>query len=381
MHLCFLTPEYPHPNLGPSGGLGTSIKNLATQLVKEGVKVTVVVVGQKQDAVFMEDQLTFYAIKQRAYSLFGFYRYRKFIEATLNRLCNSEEIDLIEAPDWTGITAFMKFQRPLIIRFNGSDAYFCKLDGRPQKKKNYFFEKWALQGANHLLSVSQFTADETRGIFGIKKDITVIPNSIDVKRFVPQPDKEQPNRVLYFGTLIRKKGVLELAPIYNLVQASCPKTQFIFAGKDVVDVFTKKSTKTMILEGLTDSAKNNVHFLEELPYSQIQEEIAKATVVVLPSFAEALPMTWLEAMAMGKALVTSDIGWAKELMVDGETGFTVHPKDHQKYADKIGTLLKDKKLRDQLGKQARKRVSEHFSTKVITQKNIDFYKAVMNQKK
>ncbi|MEX0996591.1 MAG: glycosyltransferase family 4 protein [Flavobacteriaceae bacterium] len=378
MHICFLTPEYPHPDLGTSGGLGTSIKNLATRLVKEGVKVTVVVIGQKQDAVFMEDQLTFYAIKQHTYSLFGFYRYRKFIEATLNRLCNSEEIDLIEAPDWTGITAFMKLKRPLVIRFNGSDAYFCKLDGRPQKKKNYLFEKWALFGADYLLSVSRFTAEETRDIFGLKKEITVIPNSIDVNRFVPQPEKEQADRVLYFGTLIRKKGVLELAPIYNLVHTSRPETQFIFAGKDVVDVFTGKSTKALILECVHDAVKENIHFLEELPYTEIQEEIAKATVVVLPSFAEAMPMTWLESMAMEKALVTSDIGWAKELMIDGETGYTVHPKDHQNYADKISTLLKDKKLRDQLGKQARKRVAEHFSSKVITQQNMEFYKSIVN---
>ncbi|MCR9183532.1 MAG: glycosyltransferase family 4 protein [Flavobacteriaceae bacterium] len=378
MHICFLTPEYPHPDLGKSGGLGTSIKNLATRLVKEGVKVTVVVMGQKQDAVFMEEHVTFHAIKQREYTFLGFYRYRKFLERYLNHLCRVEEIDLIEAPDWTGITAFMKLQRPLVIRFNGSDAYFCKLDGRPQKKKNYLFEKWALFGADYLLSVSRFTADETRGIFGLKKEITVIPNSIDVNRFVPQPEKEQADRVFYFGTLIRKKGVLELAPIYNLVHASQPNTQFIFAGKDVVDVFTGKSTKAMIVDSVNDAVKESIHFLEELPYSDIQEEIAKATVVVLPSFAEAMPMTWLEAMAMGKALVTSDIGWAKELMIDDETGFTVHPKDHQTYANKISLLLTNKTLRDPLGRQARKRVADHFSSKVITQKNIDFYKSIIN---
>lgn len=378
MHICFLTPEYPHPDIGKSGGLGTSIKNLATQLVKEGVKVTVVVCGQKQDAVFMEDHITFHVIRQRTYPLFGFYRYRKFLETYLNRLCHSENIDLVEAPDWTGISAFMQLQVPLVIRFNGSDAYFCKLDGRPQKKKNYFFEKWALQGADHLLSVSQFTADETRAIFNLKKEITVIPNSIDIHRFEPQPDKEQADRVLYFGTIIRKKGVLELASIYNLVHAAHPETQFIFAGKEVVDVFTGISTKAMILEGLDDAVKEKIHFLEESPYAAIQKEIAKATVVVLPSFAEAMPMTWLEAMAMEKALVTSDIGWAKELMIDGVTGSTVHPKDHQRYADKIGALLKDTPLRKSLGVQARKRVVEHFSTKVITQKNSDFYKSIVN---
>lgn len=380
MHLCYLTPEYPHPDIGFSGGLGTSIKNLATQLVKKGVTVTVVVYGQKQDAEFMEDQITFHVLRQRTYSLFGFYRYRKFLETYLNRLCRSEQIDLIEAPDWTGITAFMKLQVPLVIRFNGSDAYFCKLDGRPQKKKNYLFEKWGLHGADHLLSVSRFTADETRTLFKLKKEITVIPNSIDVHRFVPQPENEQPDRVLYFGTIIRKKGVLELASIYNLVHTTCPDTQFIFAGKDVVDVFTQKSTKAMILEGMHPETQQQSVFLEELPYDAIQEEIAQATVVVLPSFAEALPMTWLEAMAMEKALVTSDIGWAKEVMVEGNTGYTVAPKNHREYADRIVTLLQAPKLRRQLGTQARQRVMERFSTEVVTAQNIAYYQSVVKAK-
>ncbi len=88
-------------------------------------------------------------------------------------------------------------------------------------------------------------------------------------------------------------------------------------------------------------------------------------------------MTWLEAMAMEKALVTSDIGWAQEVMVDGETGFTVAPKNHEHYAERIVTLLQEPKLRSQLGTQARQRVVEHFSSEVVTLQNIDYYKKIL----
>tara|TARA_R110000850_G_scaffold275701_1_gene415556 strand:+ start:8251 stop:9405 length:1155 start_codon:yes stop_codon:yes gene_type:complete len=381
MHICFLTPEYPHPDIGPSGGLGSSIKNLAEQLMKEGVQVSVVVTGRQGSFTFQEEGIAFHLLKHKHYKVFGFYLYRKFVERYLNRLIRDTGIDIVEAPDWTGLTAFMKLKAPLVIRFNGSDAYFCKLDGRPQKKKNFLFEKTALHGADRLLSVSEFTARETREIFGLKKEITVIPNSIDTTRFQPQPDKELPDRVLYFGTLIRKKGVLELSDIFNTVHRQLPDTQFVFAGKDVRDVFTQQSTKTMILEGMDPATREHTHFLEELPYEAIREEIAKATVVVLPSFAEALPMTWLEAMAMEKALVTSDIGWAKEVMDDGVTGYTVSPKNHKEYAQGIISLLKDPALRKNLGKQARKRVLEHFSSEVVTAQNITYYKSVVNSKK
>ncbi|HSI68584.1 MAG TPA: glycosyltransferase family 4 protein, partial [Gillisia sp.] len=91
------------------------------------------------------------------------------------------------------------------------------------------------------------------------------------------------------------------------------------------------------------------------------------------SFAEALPMTWLEAMAMEKALVTSNIGWAKEVMIDEETGYTVDPKDHNTYAAKVLHLMNDNELAVAMGKAARQRVISQFSTEVVVKQNIEFY--------
>ena len=378
MHLCFLTPEYPHPRIQPSSGLGTSIKNLAVQLVQEGARVSVVVTGQPTDDKFTEQGIDFYVLQHIKYPLGGFWLYRKHIERFVNGLIASNNIDLVEAPDWTGITAFMNLKAPLVIRFNGSDAYFCKLDGRPQKWQNRWFEKLALLKADYLISVSRFTADITRQLFNLKQPITVIPNSIDVNHFTPAHEQELPNRVLYFGTLIRKKGVLELAQIFNHVNAQMPEVTFVFAGKDVLDVFTAQSTQAMILDFMTDSTRTKTHFLGAIPYEAVKAEIAKATVVVLPSFAEALPMTWLEAMAMEKALVTSDIGWAQELMVDGETGYTVHPKQHELYAKRVLALLHNKALRQTMGQQARVHVGTHFANTVVTPKNMEYYRAILN---
>ncbi|MGM1056442.1 MAG: glycosyltransferase family 4 protein [Bacteroidota bacterium] len=279
----------------------------------------------------------------------------------------------MEAPDWTGITAFMKLKCPLVIRMNGSDAYFCQLENRKQKKKNFWFEKKALEGADHLLSVSQFTADKTAEIFHLKKQVTVIPNSVDVARFIPQPDTLEPGNILYFGTLIRKKGVLELPEIFNRLVKEMSQAHLLFAGRDVMDIKTRISTKELMLEKFSPAATKQLVWLDNLPYEEILEQIAKAHVVVLPSFAETLPMTWIEAMAMEKALVTSDIGWAKEVMIDGVTGFTVDPKDHHLYAEKILQLLNDSALAKKMGKAARERVLAKFSTEVVVEENIRFY--------
>jgi len=88
---------------------------------------------------------------------------------------------------------------------------------------------------------------------------------------------------------------------------------------------------------------------------------------------KALPMTWIEAMAMEKALVTSDIGWAKEVMIDGETRFTVDPKDHHLYAERILQLLNDSVLAKKMGKAAREQVVAKFSSEVVVERNIEYY--------
>ncbi len=381
MHIAFLTPEYPHPRTGSAAGIGTSIKNLVTGLVNRGIQVSIFVYSQKEDAVFMEASIKFHLIKHRKFPLFGWYLHRKFLQNYLNKFIAVDKIDALEAPDWTGITAFMKLKCPLVIRLHGSDSYFCRLEGRPQKKKNFWFEKIALQGADQLLSVSEFTAQKTREIFDLKKEIKVIPNAVDVEAFKPDRGKIIPDSILYFGSIIRKKGVLELAEIFKLVREQNPEAKLIMVGRDVPDISTGKSTKALFLEKLGSENIKNVEWTGGLPYEKVKGEISRAAVVVLPSFAEALPMTWLEAMSMEKALVTSDIGWAKEVMIDGKTGFTVYPKDHELYAKKVLELLSDPELGTEMGKAAREQVLEKFSTEVVVEENIKFYEGAVNSSK
>ncbi|NJW54038.1 glycosyltransferase family 4 protein [Salinimicrobium oceani] len=376
MHIGFLTPEYPHSRVLASAGIGTSISSMAVALAARGVTISIFVYGQKEDHVLFADGIKIHLIRQRRFRFAGWVLYRKFLQKYLNKSIVLDKIDAIEAPDWTGITAFMKLRCPLIIRMNGSDAYFCHLESRRQKLKNYWFEKTALRGADHLLSVSQFTADKTRQIFDLKSEITVIPNSVNVKQFLPTGDEVKEKTILYFGSFIRKKGVIELAYIFNNIIKEEPDVSLTLVGKDVIDFLEKRSTLEIFWEVLSEAAHKRFEHIPEVPYDKISSIITSHAVVVFPSFAEAFPMTWLEAMAMEKALVTSNIGWAGEIMADGKTGFMVDPKDHPKFADKILKLLNGPKLRLDMGKSSRQRICEHFSAEVIAKKNIEYYKNV-----
>jgi glycosyltransferase involved in cell wall biosynthesis len=130
----------------------------------------------------------------------------------------------------------------------------------------------------------------------------------------------------------------------------------------------------------SNEALKNVDYLGSVPYEKIKEYICDATICVFPTFAEALPVSWIEAMALGKAIVASNIGWAIEIIDNEENGFLVHPKNHVEFAEKILNLMSNFELRNSLGQNAKQKVVENFSLQVIAKKNQDFYRKVLDQK-
>jgi glycosyltransferase involved in cell wall biosynthesis len=380
MHIAFLTPEYPHEKITHAAGIGTSIRNLAIALVKKGYEITVIVYGQKSAEIFIENGVIIHTIEDKKCRFAKWYLYRKHIQNYCNKIIEEQNIDILEAPDWTGITAFMNFRVPLVIRFHGSDTYFCHLENRPQKLKNYGFEKLAIHGAKAFIAPTAFAGDVSKKLFGIKnKTIKTIHYGLELERFEnPNPEVYEKGLILYIGTIIRKKGVLELASIFNLVLKEHPKSRLVLIGGDSFDIATQtESTWQLMQQQFTKEALEQVTYLGKIPYQEVQQYIKKANVCVFPTFAETLGMVTIESMAMQKPVVNSNIGWAKELIIDGESGFLVYPKNHNEFASKINTVLDDNLLVKQIGINARQRVESLFDIEIIADKNIAFYKSLI----
>jgi glycosyltransferase involved in cell wall biosynthesis len=376
MKIAFLTSEYPHAKTRFSAGIGTSILNLSKGLLQLGHQVTIVIYGQDQDETFTDNGLTFYKIKNRKLKGFSRILTQKKIQKQINTLVDKGEIDIVEAADWTGITSNIKLKCPLVVKLHGSDTYFCHLDQRPVKFLNKFREKRALQKADAWLSVSQYTATVTKELFALPNDFTIIPNGIDLADFSigETINNTEENTILYFGTLIRKKGSLELPLIFNEVHKQNKQAKLVLIGRDAADITTGNPSVWAMMQPLFDTAAfQNVTYLGSVPYNQMKTHINASTVCVFPTFAEALPVSWIEAMAMEKAIVASDIGWAKEVIDDGINGFLVNPKAHQAYAEKINILLENCSLRNQIGTAAKVKVQQKFSNEVVAQQSAAFY--------
>lgn len=380
MHIAFLTPEYPHASVLHAAGIGTSIKNLAVALVQKKVTVTVVVYGQKESIIFEENGVCIHLIKNQKYKFLGWYFHRKYIQNYLNNLIQKERIDLVEAPDWTGITAFMTLKVPLVIRFHGSDTYFCYIEKRKQKVKNFWFEKLAIRKANAFVAPTSFAGEVSKKLFKIKnKKIQTIHYGLALENFENHnPAVYEKGLILYIGTLIRKKGVLELPEIFNKVRVAFPEAKLVLIGSDSFDIATKSgSTWELMQSQFKKEDLKQVQYLGKIPYGTVQNYIKNAHVCVFPTYAETLGMVTIESMALQKPVVNSNIGWSQELIVDGESGFLVHPSNHSLYSERIVSLLKDERLCLQIGKQARERVDAFFDIKKLGQENCAFYEEVI----
>ncbi|PWA09949.1 glycosyltransferase family 4 protein [Flavobacterium laiguense] len=380
MHIAFLTSEYPHERVKYAAGIGTSIKNLVIALAKSGVKVSVFVYGQEEETFFQEEGVKIHLIKAQKNKVLGWYLHRKYIQNYLNTYIVSEAIDLVEAPDWTGITAFMNLKVPVVIRFHGSDTYFCHLEQRKQKLKNFWFEKLAVSNAQAFITPTHFAGELSKKLFDIKnKTIQTIHHGLKLDQFEnANPLVYEKGFILYIGTIIRKKGVLELPVIFNKVREKYPNARLVLIGSDSFDIQTKsESTWGLLQKEFKGEDLNNLTYLGKIPYHEVQQYIKKAHVCVFPTFAETLGMVTIESMALQKPVVNSNIGWAQELLVDGENGYLVYPKDHDLFADKIIGLLQDDNLCCTIGSAARIRIETIFDIERIAKQNVAFYKTLI----
>jgi len=380
MNIAFLTPEYPHPFVdNSSGGIGTSIYNLADGLQKLGQHVTILVYNQSKDDILKSQEITIYKIKNIKFKGLSWWLTRKKIEKLINKLQSEKQIDLVEAPDWTGFTSFMNVYCPLILKLHGSDTYFCHLENRPVKWINKYHEKKALKNADAHISVSRYTAVETNKVFGTAIDFKVIANSVNTEAF--KPVEKQPNgkSILYFGTLIRKKGALEIPHIFNKVIEVSPGAKLKMIGSDSYDIKTNTDSTYHLMQSLfSKHAIKKQEYLGKVPYHDVKKFIEESDVVIFPSFVEAFPVSWLEAMAMGKIVVASNIGWAKEIIRHGKNGFVHHPKEHKAFANSIIDILLKKVDVNEFSSNARATVIDRFSHLKVAQKNLKFYKQIIN---
>ena len=376
MHVCFLTHEYPPLD---SGGIGTSIRNLGRALVRLRHRVTVL--GWGREARFEDQGISIRFLKGPPIPKTGWAWMRVTLQREVNRLVSEEALDIVEAPDWGGMTAGMRLRCPLVIRCHGSGTFFGHLGNVPVPQSWRWAEKMALRSCDDVAAVSRFAADLSTSLFRLRAEPRVVHNGLDLSAFtVPQDECREPLTVLYLGSIVRKKGVLDLCQAFSHVLESIPETRLVLVGRDYADKLTgSRSTWALCCELLTEQAKSRTEYVGAKSYDQVHDYYQKATVAAFPSYAEALPMTWLEAMASGLPVVAYETGWSNEIIVDGESGIVVSKGDIGTLGETLVNLLLSPSKRSLIARRARSRVEERFSVERAAEESLKWYQDVIKK--
>lgn len=190
----------------------------------------------------------------------------------------------------------------------------------------------------------------------------LLPGSgIDLARFRPvETATKAPFTFLFVGRLLWDKGVAEFVEAARAVREQAPDTRFQLLG------FLDAENRTAVPRHAVDSwvAEGLIDYLGHT--DDVQPYLASADCVVLPSYREGLPRSLLEAAAMGKALIATDVPGCRHLVDDGANGFLCAVRDPKSLADAMLRMVRlPESERAAMGVASRRKAETEYDERIV----------------
>ena len=193
-----------------------------------------------------------------------------------------------------------------------------------------------------------------RGILTESTPSVVVNGSgVDVASFVVELFPDDPARFLMIARLLGDKGIREYANAARKVKALYPKSEFGLVGwiDENPDAIVQPELDQWVAEG-------SIKFYGRL--EDVRPAIADCSVYVLPSYREGTPRTVLEAMAMGRPIITTDAPGCRETVVDGENGFLVPVKSVDELTKAMIRFIEEPGLFAKMGARSREIAEDKY---------------------
>jgi glycosyltransferase involved in cell wall biosynthesis len=377
LKICFICPEYPD---GPHGGIGTMVQLLSRGLVDRGhaVKVIGIYPHSYPSPEFEEDQgVSIWRIKCPQGKFGWVLPYIKQYRI-ITRWAKKKEIDIVEAPDSRGWYAFWpKRSVPLILRTHGSNLYISKILGKKPNMLTSIMERLSYRRADHVVSVSKFSANLIAKLFSIHEEIPVIYNGIEIPVFRTSVQRKN-NTIVFSGSLCRNKGIFNLINAFCLVADKEKSVMLDVYGKDTFDKEVG-SVQNYLLKTIPTAILSRINFHGHISRSDLLEVYRSATFAIFPSFVESFSMAPLESMICGCPTIYTKFSSGPEVIADGVDGILIDPFNVNEIAEMMIRLLKDSNLRKTLSENGINKIKTNFSTESMIENSIEFYRAIANK--
>lgn len=349
---------------------GKDISHLESKYEALSKKMKVIILGRGRPFHYKTWNSEFYLLPSRfLFWLLGFF--------VAFYLCLVKKVDTIitQSPLIEGfIASILKkiFKKELIIEVHGDWELAPFLSKKRkfmsfQKKFTPILARFSFQNADKIRVISNYLREKVQKI-APQKSYFVFPTFTDINLFLEEKDIKYNNFILFVGALEEVKGVEYLIEAFAKINSEFPEFKLIIIGDG-----SQKDKLKILSSNL--GLKNEVEFKGKLSLKETKNIMKDCYFLVLPSLSEGLGRVLMEAMALKKAVVGSNVGGIPDLIKDNHNGFLTEPKNINDLSQKLETLLNDRNLTIKMGERGKEIVEKNFSNERYIEKYIQMIDA------
>ena len=360
-----------YPTFGGSGVVATE---LGLELSRKGHEVHFITYRQPVRLELLSAQVHFHEVNVPKYPLFHYQPYELALSSKIVDMVKIHNIDVLHVHyaiphAYAGYMAKKMLleegiELPIVTTLHGTDITL--VGSHPFYKTAVTF---SINKSDAVTSVSQSLKEDTQRLFNTKKDITVIPNFIDLEKY--KPNKDKCNRdmlalahervITHVSNFRAVKRIPDVVKIFNLIQKKIPsKLMMIGEGPELEKA--KQLCSALNIE-------DKVVFLGNT--NEVNKILCFSDLFLLPSETESFGLSALEAMASNVPVISSDSGGLKEVNVAGVSGYLSSFGAVEEMAENAIRILESDATLDQFRKGA-----NSTATKFDIHKIVPAYEAV-----
>jgi PEP-CTERM/exosortase A-associated glycosyltransferase len=300
----------------------------------------------------------------------------------------SEKIDLIHShsPLLNGLPALWVARRGKIPMVYEARAFWedaavdhgTTREGSLRYRSTRSLETFLFRCADRVVTICEAMRAELTGRGVAADKVEVVPNGVDAEWFTPQPKSAALARELglnggpvfgFIGSFYHYEGLRFLVNAFAEIQRQIPAARLLLVGGGAEEARLKE---------MAGEVKTGVVFAGQIPHERIRDYYSVIDICVFPRISMRLtnlvtPLKPLEAMAMGKAVLASDVGGHKELIRDGANGLLFPSSRPADFCAQAVRLANDRELRAALGEGGRRYVVNERSWERLVRRYVELY--------
>ncbi|MBF8293984.1 MAG: group 1 glycosyl transferase [Bacteroidetes bacterium] len=350
------------------GGSGVVATELGKALAERGHAVHFISYALPMRLTGFMDNVVFHEVEMSSYPLFDFPLYTLALASKMVEVAKYENLDLFHChyaiPHATSAylaKEMLASERiKVITTLHGTDITLVGLE-----PSFLPVMKFSIERSDGVTAVSRFLKEKTLTNYGIDKDIEVIPNFVDTRKYYRNPEEDvrkhfaSPNeKILVHTSNFRPvKRVPDVIRIFDEVLKKLPARLVIIGDGP------ERSQCELLSREL--GIHEHVKFLGK--QTDVIHILSLADLFLMPSQSESFGLSALEAMACGVPVISSSVGGLPELQVHGQTGYIAEIGDIERMAKYAIDLLSNSSKHQIFAKAARERALEFDASKIVTQ--------------